>query len=114
MAPITRSWTLVVFALLVAAPLAQSRQTFTGVVADSECGGARGHALMRMGPTDADCTLACVAAHGASYVLAVGKDTYKLSDQKTPEKLAGLKVQVVGALDAKTRTIKVESIAAAK
>lgn len=69
---------------------------------------------MRMGPTDAECTVACVNAHGASYVLYDGKNAYTLSDQKTPEKFAGKKVTVAGTLDAKTKTIQVESISAAK
>ena len=38
---------------------------------------------------------------------------YELSDQKTPEKFAAQRVRVVGTLDAKTKTIKVESITAA-
>ena len=51
--------------LLVAALSgAQSKQTFTGVVTDDMC--AMGdHAVMRMGPNDAECTRACVMAHGA-------------------------------------------------
>ena len=69
---------------------------------------------MQMGPTNAACTLACVDVHGATYVLYDGKNAYTLSDQKTPEKFAGQKVRVVGALDAKTKTIQVESITAAK
>ena len=69
---------------------------------------------MRMGPTDAECTIACVDAHGALFVLYDGKDTYALSDQKTPEKLSGKKVTVTGTLNSSTRTIQVESIAAAK
>jgi uncharacterized protein DUF5818 len=69
---------------------------------------------MRMGPTDAECSIACVGAHGAIYVLLDGKNVYTLSDQRTPEKFAGQKVKVTGTLDAKTKTIQVESIAAAK
>ena len=69
---------------------------------------------MRMGPTDAECVRACVVAHGASYVLLDGKNVYTLSDQKTPEKFAAQKVTVVGTLDAKTKTIQVQSIAPAK
>jgi hypothetical protein len=34
-----------------------------------------------------------------------------LSDQKTPEQYAAQKVRVIGTLDAKTKTIRVESIA---
>jgi hypothetical protein len=37
-----------------------------------------------------------------------------LSDQKAPDKFAGQKVRVTGALDAKTKKITVDSIAAAK
>ena len=92
-----------------AAFAAPATQTFTGVITDSECGNA-GHAIMRMGPTDAECTYACVQAHGASYVLLVGKTVYNLSDQQLPEKFAGAKVKVTGTLDGKTKTIAVESI----
>jgi hypothetical protein len=67
-----------------------------------------------MGPTDADCTAACVSAHGATYVLYDGKEVYALSDQRTPEKFAGQKVRVTGTLDAKTKTIQVDSISASK
>ena len=92
---------------------AQEKQTFTGTITDHMC--ARdGHAQMRMGPTDADCTIACVKAHDAFYVLDVGKDVYTLSDQKTPEKFAAQKVRVVGVLDARTKTIKVDSIGSAQ
>jgi hypothetical protein len=92
---------------------AQSTQTFTGVITDDMCATA-GHAQMRMGPTDADCTVACVIAHDAKYVLYDGKNVYTLSDQKTPEKFAAQKVRVIGTLDAKTKTIQVDSITAAK
>lgn len=96
---------------VLAAP--QAKQSFTGVITDSECGRAD-HARMRMGPTDAECTKACIKYHEASYVLYDGKESYTLSDQKTPEQFAGQKVTVSGRLDAKTKTIQVESIAAAK
>ncbi len=69
---------------------------------------------MKMGPTDAECTLACVDVHGAAYVLYDRKKTWTLSDQKTPEKFAGKKVTVTGTLDARTMTIQVLSIAPAK
>jgi hypothetical protein len=97
-------------AALSAAP---GRQTFTGVITDNICAKG-GHSQMRMGPTDAECTTACVSAHGATYVLSDGKDVYTLSDQRTPEKFAGQKVRVVGSLDAKSKTIQVDSITAAK
>ena len=77
----------------------QSNQTFLGTVTESECAGA-GHAQMRMGPTDADCVVACVMAHGAQYVLLDRKDVYILSDQQTPERFAAQRVRVTGTLDA--------------
>jgi hypothetical protein len=102
--------TLLAGASLSAAPAAQ---TFTGTITDDLCARS-GHAAMRMGPTDAECTTACVMVHGASYVLADGKNVYVLSDQQTPEKFAAQKVVVTGTLDQKTHTIRVEKIAAAQ
>ena len=104
-----------IVSLFAAASLsgAQSSETFTGTITDEMCAKA-GHAQMRMGPTDAECTVACVIAHGASYVLSNGKNVYILSDQKTPEKFAARKVNVTGTLDAKTMTITVVSITAAE
>ena len=107
-------FTLLAVAVLSASLFAQGpKQTFTGKITDSMCDKAD-HSQMQMGPTDAACTLACIDVHGASYVLYDGKNTYTLSDQNTPEKFAGQKVKVIGTLDAKTRTIQVESITAAK
>jgi hypothetical protein len=93
---------------------AQSTQTFVGTITDDMCATKDGHATMRMGPTDAECTKACVAAHGAEYVLADGTNVYTLSDQQTPEKFAGQRVRVAGTLDAKTKKIQVQSISTAK
>ena len=101
---------LLIIAALSAAP---GKQKFTGAITDSMCANAN-HSRMQMGPTDAECTIACIDVHGAQYVLYDGKKAYTLSDQKTPEKFAGKKVTVTGTLDAKTRTIQVESITAAK
>jgi hypothetical protein len=100
--------------LMVGALAAQSgKRSFTGAITDSEC--AKGdHSAMRMGPNDAECTKACIVYHDAQYVLWDGKESYTLSDQKTPEKFAGAKVTVTGTLDAKTKTIQVTSISAAK
>jgi len=103
-------WSLLAVAALSAAP---GKQTFTGLITDDMCGKA-GHSHMRMGPTDAECTTACISAHGATYVLYDGKELYTLSDQRTPERFAAQRVRVTGTLDAKTRTIHVESIRAAK
>jgi hypothetical protein len=103
-------WSLLAIAALAAAP---QKQTFTGVITDSMCPDAD-HSSMRMGPTDAECTRECIQIHDADYVLYDGKNSYTLSDQKTPEKFAAKKVIVTGVLDAKTKTIQVMSIAAAK
>ena len=92
---------------------AQGKRTFVGTITDDMCERAD-HSRMQMGPTDADCTRACVAQHGAAFVLFDGTNVYKLSDQKTPDKFAGQKVRVTGTVDAKTTTIHVESISAAK
>jgi CBS domain-containing protein len=86
----------------------QPAQTFTGTISDSVC--ALSHAPMRMGPTDAECTHACIEEHGASYVLVTGTDVYQLSDQRAPKAFAGKPVKVVGTLDAASRTITVVSI----
>ena len=104
-----------IFSLLIIAALASApgKQKFTGAITDSMCAKAD-HSRMRMGPTDAECTIACVSVHDAMYVLFDGKEVYTLSDQQTPEKFAGKKVTVTGTLDARTRTIKVDSITAAK
>jgi hypothetical protein len=92
---------------------AQGKQTFVGVITDDMCA-KDGHETMRMGPNDAECTKACVAAHGAEYVLTDGKQIYTLSDQKAPEKFAGRKVRVTGTLDARTKAIQVVSMTLTK
>ena len=103
-------FSLLAMAAVSAAP---GTQKFTGTIAESECANGD-HSHMRMGPTDAECTKACVDAHGATYVLYDGKNVYTLSDQRTPEKFAAQKVRVVGTLDAKTKTIQMESMRTAK
>jgi hypothetical protein len=101
---------LLAIAALTAAP---EKHFFTGVITDSMC--ALGdHSQMKMGPTDAECTIACIREHGATYVLYDGKKAYDLSNQQTPEKFAGKRVTITGTLDAKTMTIQVDSIASAK
>jgi hypothetical protein len=103
---------LLMIAALAAAP-APGKRKFTGKITDSMCPLAD-HSHMKMGPTDAECTIACINEHGALYVLYDGKEAYTLSDQKTPEKFAGKKVSVTGTLDAKTKKIMVDSMVAAK
>jgi hypothetical protein len=105
----------VLLSLFVAAAVsaAQEKQTFTGIITDDMCPLGT-HTHMRMGPTDAECARACITSHGADYVLYDGKSAYVLSDQTTPDAYAAQKVRVVGTLDAKTKTIRVESIAPIK
>ena len=103
---------LIVGLLAGAALAAPGKQTFTGVISDEMC--TAGHAAMRMGPTDAECAVACAEQHGSSYVLLVGKSVYTLSDQRTPAGFAGQRVTVTGVLDAKGQTIQVDSIKPAR
>jgi hypothetical protein len=97
---------------LVTLSAGQEPQTFTGTISDAMCG-RTGHAQMRMGPTDAECTNACVEAHNTAYVLYDAKDTYTLDSGQKLDAFAGRKVTVTGTLDSKTRTLRVRSIAAA-
>ena len=104
-----------VWGLLAASLMAaDGKRAFTCVITDSMC--ARGdHSSMKMGSNDAECTRACVEAHGAEYVLFNGKAAYILrGDQKLPDKFAGQKVKVTGTLDAKAHTIQVSGIAPVK
>ena len=55
------TWGLLAAAALLAAP---GKQTFTGIITDDVCGKA-GHSQMRMGPTDAECTVGTDAGDGA-------------------------------------------------
>ena len=100
---------LLLAGLLAVMLYAQDRQRFTGVITDSMCADGD-HARMQMGPTDAECTRACIDEHGADYVLWDGHQVYELSDQKTPETFAGKRVVVTGTLDPARKTIKVEAI----
>jgi len=99
--------------LVAAVSAGQGKQSFTGIITDDMCPLAN-HSRMQMGPTDPECTKACINAHGAVYVLYDGKSAYVLSDQKSPEKFAGQRVRVVGTLDDTTKTIRVDSIASVK
>src|SRR5580658_9862716 len=102
---------LLFFSLLIVAAMAAApgKRKFIGTITDSMCATAD-HSRMRMGPTNAECTVACINEHGALYVLYDGKEIYTLSDQRTPEEFAGKQVTVRGTLDVKTKTIRVDSI----
>ncbi len=89
----------------------QRSRTFTGVVTDSMC--ATGdHSHMKMGSDDRECTIACVEAHGADYVLSDGHLVYVLSDAKQGLEFAGQKVIVTGSL--KGTMLEVQAIRAVK
>jgi hypothetical protein len=89
---------------------AAAKQTYTGVITDTMCGAD--HKMMNVTP-DSKCVRECVKA-GSKYALIVGKEVYVLSDQTTPEKFAGEKVKVTGALNASNKTITVDKIEPAK
>jgi hypothetical protein len=101
---------LVISAIALACA-AQAAQKFTGTITDNMCG--NGHASMNMG-SDEKCVTECVKTMNAKYALYDGKEAYVLSDQKAPAKFAGKKVTVTGTLDANSKTIKVDSLEAAK
>ena len=109
--PASSVLTVLACALLAATILAaaQQKKAYTGIISDDICAKS-GHDAMRMGPTDAECTVACADAHGAAYVLVVGKSVYKLSDQEAAARHPGRRVKVFGSLDATSNTITVESI----
>lgn len=99
--------------LATAGLLTAADQTFTGVITDSMCPKAD-HSDMKS-KSDADCVMQCMKGmKGMKYVLYDGKKTWDLSDQTTPAKFAAKKVTVTGTLNARTGTIQVIAIAAAK
>jgi hypothetical protein len=104
---------IVVMLALAGVSAGQGGRTFTGIITDTECS-TGDHSHMRMAPTDAECVTACVSEHGAAYILVDGKEEYALSDQKTPEKFAAKRVTISGTLDAKGKTIQVDSIRLSK
>ena len=105
---------LLAVAALSASPLsptaigAAGKQTFAGVITDDGCG--KDHSHMQMGPTDGECAIACVDAHGVNYALFDGTTIFVLKDHPQLQKFAGQKVRLVGVLDEKTKTIAIESI----
>ncbi len=92
--------------MLVATPLvAQTKGEWTGYITDSHCG--------KKGATndhDADCVEKCMKGGAKARIWndADGK-AYDLDGFDKVKALIGSKVTVKGALDARTKTIKVES-----
>ena len=95
--------------------LPQSR-SFSGQIMDSQCAGMGSHAQMMQGvgaKTAKECTVKCVQL-GGKYTLfdTSAKTAYLRDNQDKAAAFAGQKVTVKGTLDAASKTIKVESIAA--
>ncbi len=87
---------------------AENKQTFTGVITDTMCGGD--HKAMKISPED-KCVRECIRMDPkAKYALWDGKKLYTLADQKTPEKHAGHKVKITGVLYEKTGILKADTI----
>jgi hypothetical protein len=99
-------------AALSVALAADTTKTYTGTITDSMC--VMNHKMMNITP-DSKCARECVKkSKEVKYVLHDGKNTYKLSDQKTPEQFAAQKVRITGTLFSKTGVMKVDKIEAAK
>jgi hypothetical protein len=108
---------VVIATLSLAASIAlpQSR-SFSGEIMDSQCAKMGTHAKMMPGveaKNAKECTIKCVKI-GGKYTLfdASSKSAYQLDNQDKAAEFAGQKVTVTGTLDAASKTIKVESIAA--
>jgi hypothetical protein len=102
--------TLLAFTVAGLLAAAGAPQIFNGVITDTMCGGKHG---MMKGQPDGECALLCVRG-SREYALYDGSGVWKLSDQKTPARFAGMKVKVTGVANEQSRTIKVTSIEAAQ
>jgi hypothetical protein len=96
-------------ALALALSVAGAAETYTGIVTDTMCGD-KPHTMFK-DHTNPECVRMCVKGPYV-YALRDGTTIRKLSDQKTPAKFAAQKVKVTGTYDAKSNTIKVDSIEA--
>lgn len=94
---------LTVAGLLHPNPPATPAVALTGTVTDSFCG--QHHAAS----SGATCVRNC-ASHGAKYALYDGTRLYELGDQRLGERFAAQKVNITGALDRSTNTLRVTSI----
>ena len=102
----------IALASLSLAIAADAPKTYTGTITDSMC--VMNHKMMSITP-DSKCARECVRkSKEVKYVLHDGKNTYKLSDQKTPDEFAAQKVKITGTLFTKTGVLKVGKIEAAK
>jgi hypothetical protein len=109
---------LLLLTLAGAARAVPRGQSFSGEIMDIQCAKVNGHELgykMTGTSTPRDCTEACVKA-GGEYVLydAAAKTFYHLTPARRAAAFSGQKVRVVGTLDRASRTIKIETIEAAR
>lgn len=115
-------WAMLALVLAVGAGClagADKEQVFKGEVGDSQCA-LNVHSLSRsheemlkrksIGTTAADCARYCVKNLGGVFVLQVKDKVYKLDNQDLANQNAGLKVKVIGVLNAATNTIAVQSM----
>jgi hypothetical protein len=97
----------------------QPTKVFRGEVSDSQCA-LNIHSLTRshqemlksksMGGTATSCSLYCIKNLGGEFVLAAGKNVYRLDKQDAVREFAGEKTKITGTLDPKTKTIHVEKV----
>src|SRR5271170_6819737 len=97
----------------------QAPQVFHGEISDSQCA-LNVHSLTRshqemlksksMGGTATSCSLYCIKNLGGEFVLAAGKNVYRIDKQDAVREFAGEKAKISGILDPKTRTIHVEKV----
>jgi hypothetical protein len=90
--------------------------TWTGKITDAMCD--KDHSMMATGgkqPDPKECTLACVKS-GSKFVFVSSGKVYEISNQDLPalKTYAGTNVQLSGELSSDGKTIKAESVSAAK
>jgi hypothetical protein len=98
---------------------AEKEEVFKGEIGDSQCA-LNVHSLSRshqemlkrksIGTTSADCARYCVKNLGGVFVLQVRDKVYKLDNQDLANQNAGMKVKIIGVLNAATNTIAVHSM----
>lgn len=82
---------------------AESGKTFAGMITDSRCTARHS---MKSNKTSAECARACVR-DGSRYVLVDGEEIHALAgDPSLLDRLAGVRVEVVGMLEGDTIRIK--------
>jgi hypothetical protein len=106
-------------AVLLAHAGDEKPQTFHGEVGDTQCA-LNVHSLTRshkemlesknMGGTRGACASYCVQYLGGDFVLSSKNEVYRLDNQDKVRLFAGQKVNVIGTLDLKSKTIHVVDI----